>query len=43
MFEDGMDYVALSRVCTSDGVTLLDLVSSKIKASTVVHQKMTRL
>ena len=37
MFEDGMAYVALSQVRT------LDLVSSKIKASAVVHQEMTRL
>ena len=43
MFEDGMAYVALSQVHTLDGVALLDLVSNKIKASTVVHQEMTRL
>ena len=43
MFEDGMAYVALSQVRTLDGVALLDLVSSKIKASAVVHQEMTRL
>ena len=42
-FEDGMTYVALSRVRTSDSVALLHLVSSKIKASAVVHQEMTRL
>ena len=43
MFEDGMAYVALSRICTLDGVALLDLVSHKIKASSVVHQEMARL
>ena len=36
MLEDGMTYVALSRVCTLDGVALFDLVSHKIKASSVV-------
>ena len=43
MFEDGMAYVALSGVRTLHGVPLLDLVSSKIKASKVIHQEMTRL
>ena len=43
ILEDSMAYVALSRVCTLNGVALLDLVSSKIKASAVVHQEMTRL
>ena len=38
MFEDGMAYVALSRL---DGVALLDLVASKIKASALVQQEMT--
>ena len=37
MFEDGMAYVALSRV---HGVALLDLVASKIKASALVQQEM---
>ena len=36
MFEDGMAYVALSGVHTLDGVALLDLVASKIKASALV-------
>ena len=43
MFEDGMAYVALSRVRTLDGVALLDLVSDKIKASKLVQQEMVRL
>ena len=43
MFEDGMTYVALSRVHTLEGVALLDLVASKIKASTLVAQEMERL
>ena len=38
-----MAYVALSRVRTLDGVALLDLVASKIKASTLVQQEMARL
>ena len=38
MFEDGMAYVALSRL---DGVALLDLVASKIKVSALVLQEMT--
>ena len=37
-----MAYVALSRVRTLDGV-VLDLVASKIKASHLVQQEMTRL
>ena len=40
MFEDGMAYVALS---TLDSVALLDLVASKIKASTLVEQEMAQL
>ena len=43
MFEDGMAYVALSLVCTLEGVALLDLVTGKIKASKLVHQEMVRL
>ena len=38
-----MAYVALSQVHTLHGVALLDLVSHKIKASSVVHQEMARL
>ena len=43
MFEDGMAYVALSQLCTLDGVALLDLVASKIKVSALVQQEMVRL
>ena len=43
MFEDGMANVALSPVHTLDGVALLDLVASEIKASILVQQKMARL
>ena len=43
MFEDGMAYVALSRVRSLDGVALLDLVADKIKASKLVQQEMVRL
>ena len=38
-----MAYVALSRVRTLDGVALLDLVASKIKASVLVQQEIARL
>ena len=38
-----MAYVALSRVCNLDGVALLDLVATKIKASALVQQEMARL
>ena len=38
-----MAYVALSRVRTLDGVALLDLVATKIKASAFVQQEMARL
>ena len=40
MFEHGMAYVALSQVRNLDGVALLDLVASKIKASTFMEQEM---
>ena len=36
-------HFSLSRVRTLDGVALLDLVASKIKASTFVEQEMARL
>ena len=38
-----MAYVALSRVRTLDGIALLDLVASKIKAFALVQQEMARL
>ena len=40
MFEDGMAYVALSRVKTLQGVALLGLVKKKITSSTVVNDEM---
>ena len=38
-----MAYVALSQVRTLDGVALLNLVASKIKASALMQQEMARL
>ena len=43
MFEDVMAYVALSQLRTLNGVALLDLVASKIKASALMQQEMGRL
>ena len=43
VFEDGMAYVALSRVRTLDGVAIIDLVSSKIKASQLATKELDRL
>ena len=43
MFEDEMAYVALSQVYSLDGVALLDLVASKVKAFALVQQEMARL
>ena len=43
VFEEGMAYVALSRVRTMNGVALLDLVTDKIKTSPAAAQEMDRL
>ena len=43
VFEEGMAYVALSRVRTLDGVALLDLMADKIKTSQAGAQEMDRL
>ena len=43
VFEDGMAYVALDRVRTLDGVAIIDLVSSKIKASQLATKELDRL
>ena len=43
VFEDGMAYVALSCVRTLDGVAIIDLVSSNIKASQLVTKELDRL
>ena len=40
VLEDGMAYVALSRVRTLEGVALLGLVGDKIRASTLAGQEM---
>ena len=43
VFEDGMAYVALSRVRTLEGVALLGLVGDKIRANNLAGQEMDRL
>ena len=43
VFEDGMAYVALSCVRTLDGVAIIDIVSSKIKASLLATKQLNRL
>ena len=43
VFEDGMAYVALSRVRTLDGVAITDIVSSKIKASQLATKELDQL
>ena len=43
VFEDGMAYVALRSVTTLDGVAIIDLVSSKIKAFQLAIKEIDRL
>ena len=43
VFEDGMAYVALSRMRTLEGVALLGLVSEKVKASESAGLEMEQL
>ena len=43
VFEPGMAYVALSRVCTLNGVALLNFEPQKMTANKRVHEEMARL